>query len=53
MKVSTAVSHNEWKVVIYLAILVAVFFVCKECIDLFLGWANGAFQSSGGPMIGQ
>ena len=53
MKLSTTVSGNELKVLVYIAILAIVFLICKEGIDMFLSWASGSFNASANPTFGQ
>ena len=45
MKLYSAISNGEMQVVFYLILLGCVFFICHECIGMFLGWLNDSYAS--------
>lgn len=53
MKLSTTVSSNEVRMLVYFAILAIVFLLCKEGIEMFLSWASSSYNATANPMLGQ
>ena len=53
MKLSTTVSGNEIKLLVYFAILAIVFLMCREGIDMDPSWASGRFNATANPTFGQ
>ncbi|MCA6075216.1 hypothetical protein [Fulvivirga sedimenti] len=45
MKFYSAVSNNELQIVFYMILLGSVFFICHECIGMFLNWVTDSYSS--------
>ncbi|MEJ2003651.1 MAG: hypothetical protein P8X57_01515 [Cyclobacteriaceae bacterium] len=44
MKIYSALSNSEIQVFFYLILLGCVFFLCHECIGMFLSWVTDTYQ---------
>ena len=45
MKLYAALSNTEIQLVFYLILLGCVFFICHECIGMFLSWLSDTYTS--------
>ncbi len=45
MKLYATLSNTEIQLVFYMILLGCVFFVCHECIGMFLGWLSDTYTS--------
>ena len=45
MKLYSAISNGEIQIIFYLILLSCVFFICHECIGLFLNWLSDSYSA--------